>query len=394
MLRFRGGVHPDEHKYTAKSEIVDITPPPFVSIPLYGDNPVIEEGDWVSVGDTLTAKFRSHSSVSGRVAEISAGKVLIESDGYMTKSIAVRPFTKKLTDATSEELAHHISKLGIVSESAFLSDIINNKSEKASILLVSCGETEPFLCAEHRVISEFAREVVFGAKILMKAMNLKKIVFTLANNQRKPYKQLKALTANLPYVRIERHSLKYPADRKEILIRSYVAAHLSEAGELCRDSFVYVRPSVLTAVFDGFRTGSPAVSQIITVDGDKILNPGNIRVPIGCEIDHVLKETYGNIDENTHLISGGPISGSPIKTDDVVIKGMCAVIALGKKYTSYSKMECISCTSCHKVCPAGLYPMRFNEGNFEGIEDCIKCGSCSYVCPSKLDFRVEKEDSV
>ena len=114
MLRFKGGIHPDEHKYTAKSKIVDIAPPSTVSIPLYGRRAVISEGDWVSVGDPLTSDHASHSSVSGRIIEISKGRVVIESDGCMTRSISVRPYTKKLTDASSEDLSRHLFKLGIM----------------------------------------------------------------------------------------------------------------------------------------------------------------------------------------------------------------------------------------------------------------------------------------
>lgn len=393
MLRFKGGIHPDEHKYTAKSKIVDIAPPSYVSIPLYGKKPVISEGDWVSVGDPVAAEYCSHSSISGKVAKIAGDRVIIESDGYMTRSVAVRPFTKKLTDAAEEDLSRHINKLGIISEGEFLADIIKNKSEKSSILLISCGETEPFLCAENRVTEEYTREVVFGAKILMKTMRLKKIVFTLSVSQKKAYKMLHQLTSKLPYVQLERHSMKYPADKKEILMRSYVAAHLSQASSLSRDSFIYMRPSVCAQVFEGFKTGTPAVSRVITVDGDMILKPANLRVPIGCSIEWVLEKTYAKTEEKIQLINGGPISGIPLDKNSYIEKNTKSVIALGKKYTSFKKRECISCTSCHKVCPVGLYPMRFNEGNYEGASKCIGCGSCSYVCPSKLDFTVGTEET-
>lgn len=391
MLRFKGGIHPDEHKYTAKSKIVDITPPSIVSIPLYGKKPVISQGDWVSVGDPLTFDHSSHASISGRVAEISDDRVVIESDDNMTKSIAVRPFTKKLTDASADDLSQHIFKLGIINEGEFLSDIIKSKSEKASILIISCGETEPFLCAEHRCVTENAREVLFGSKILMKALGLKKIVFTFSANQRKQIRAFKKMTFNLPYVSIERHSTKYPADRKEILLRSYIVAHLSQSSNLCRDSFVYVRPSVCAAVFEGFKSGTPAVTKTITVDGDKVLKPTTLRVPIGTSIKYVLEKTYANLDEHSKLINGGPISGSQISFDGYVENNTKSLIALGKKYTSYTIGECIYCDSCHKVCPEGLYPMIFNEGKLHGASKCISCGSCSYVCPAKLDFSVEKE---
>ena len=392
MLRFKGGIHPDEHKYTAKSKIVDITPPSTVFIPLYGKKTVVSVGDWISVGDPLTFDYSVHSSVSGRIAEITGDIAIIESDGYMTKSIAVRPFTKKLTDSTPEELSRHIFKLGIMNEGTFLSEIIKNKSEKASILMVSCGETEPFLCTEHRCITETAREVLFGAKILMKALCLKKIVFTFSVNQRKQINALKKLTKTLTYVSVECHSTKYPADRKEILLRSYILAHLSQASALCRDSFVYIRPTTCAAVFEGFKTGLPAVTQVITVDGDKALKPSTLRVPIGTEIKYVLDKTYTTLDDHTQLLNGGPISGTPISADGYVEKSTKALIALGKKYTTYTVGECIYCDSCHKVCPEGLYPMLFNQGDTNGFDKCIKCGSCSYVCPAKLDFSVDVED--
>lgn len=390
MLRFKGGIHPDEHNYTAKSEIIDITPPSFVSISLCGQKPIVAVGDWISVGDPLCENNRAHSSVSGKITEIKNNRVIIESDGYMTKSIALRPFSKKLTDATKEDLISHISRLGIESEGMPLIEIMNNNAE-GKILLVSCSENEPFLCSEHRIALEYTKELLLGSKILMKAMSLKKIVFTVNKNYRELYKKLRAVTAALPYADVEKHSSKHPADKKEILIRSYAAAHIKEAVHLSRESFVYCRPSVCTAVFEGFRYGTPIVNRVITVDGDCILKPANFRVPIGCSIEHVLKESSAVCNEKTVLICGGPITGCVVAPDSYVEKSDHGLIALGDKYTSHKVLSCISCGSCHKVCPVGLYPMRFLEGNTEGLTKCIKCGSCSYACPAKLEFNLEGE---
>ena len=86
-----------------------------------GDVPCVSVGDKVLMGQpicTEDSKIMLHSSVSGEVSEIkyndgNAVSVVINNDGNDTLAPTVKPFGKKLTETTPDEIVAIINNAGI-----------------------------------------------------------------------------------------------------------------------------------------------------------------------------------------------------------------------------------------------------------------------------------------
>ena len=153
MLTFKGGIKPIAHKYTKKSESVLLPSPSYVKIHVSSGSVCVNVGDQVKIGDRLSSDNKSHASVSGTVKEIEHSFVTIENDNKNDISDKIRPFHKRLSDAEYDDIINYIRRKGIYFDGEFLAQKIEKAKDKAKILIVSCGETAPFLCSSYRILA-------------------------------------------------------------------------------------------------------------------------------------------------------------------------------------------------------------------------------------------------
>ena len=129
------------------------------------------------------------------------------------------------------------------------------------------------------------------------------------------------------------------------------------------------------------------------MDGSAIVQPQNIRVPIGTEIDYILKACGGFREAPEKIVCGGPMMGMAIvDTHHPILKSNNALLAFTKNDMSLkTETDCIRCGRCAKACPLSLMPTlihRFavardaKKLEHAGAMVCMECGSCAYSCPA------------
>ena len=133
-----------------------------------------------------------------------------------------------------------------------------------------------------------------------------------------------------------------------------------------------------------------------TVEGDAIVKPQNVEVPIGTLYRDVI-EACGGIKPDVELgkiIFGGPMMGGAAPSADFpVLKQNNGLLLFSKKTADLPEASaCIRCGRCIDACPMGLEPVvvaeAFNNKDFDTLKArcvdlCVACGSCSYACPAK-----------
>jgi electron transport complex protein RnfC len=145
---------------------------------------------------------------------------------------------------------------------------------------------------------------------------------------------------------------------------------------------------------DALRWRKPLLDRVVTVTGDGVPTPRNLRVPLGTLLSHLVQACGGLEDGVTRVIAGGPMMGRALPRLDLpVVKGLNGLVLLkghGPLEDGYG--PCIACARCLEACPLGLEPdqvsVRVEAGHTLesapfGALDCYECGSCSYVCPSE-----------
>ncbi|MFA6948984.1 MAG: electron transport complex subunit RsxC [Eubacteriales bacterium] len=414
-LTFKGGVHMDEHKNTRRSQVAAMTPPDEVIIPMSQHigapcTPVVAVGDKVDraqiigeVGGGLGCPV--HSSISGTVKAIADSLmpngmriscVRIQSDGEMRLSPDIKPFAKRLSDTSSDEIIDIIRKAGIsgMGGAAFPTYAkIQSGIGKAERLIINCAECEPYITANHRLLLENPASVINGAKILLKAFGLRKAEIAVEDNKRDAIDKLEELTADTELIEIKTLRTKYPQGDERQLIYALTGRELP-AGKLPADlGCVIFNAETASAIFNAFAKGMPLIERIVTVDGDCIKRPMNVLAPIGTKISSLIDFCGGLIAEPKKIINGGPMMGAAQWDPDAPItKGTSAILVFSAKACAAYEQPpvCIHCGKCLTVCQMHLMPTKLAMFSAAGRLDlceqydamsCVECGACTYICP-------------
>lgn len=406
-------------KNTKNSPITEFPAPKTVSIPMQQHigapaTPLVAKGDAVCVGQVI-GRFDSglscpvHATVSGIVKDIEMrpsytgyGKtahIVIENDFLNTVDPSIKPYSGKLQDATTEEIIEIVKNAGIsgMGGAAFPTYAkISSAIGKAKDIVVNCAECEPYITANHRLMLEEPERIIGGTEILLKALGLEKAILAVEDNKKDAAEVLREMTAGDSRFEVVVLKTKYPQGDERQLIYAIKGIELP-AGKLPADvGCVIFNAETCAAVHTAFTTGMPLVSRIVTVDGDAINEPKNIRVPLGTSYEDVF-EFCGGVKENvSRIITGGPMMGSSQwDYNAVVMKNTSAILVLSDEdnHNVLENAACIHCGKCVSVCPMHLMPnylAAFSKAdNTEmcekfGIMSCVECGCCTYTCPGRV----------
>lgn len=414
-LTFRGGIHIEEHKNAHKHKTEAFPAPASVNIPLSQHigapaKPLVKVGETVDKGQMIANNESGlscpvHASVSGKVTAIEQGFlqngvktdfITIENDFSGRLHESVVPFSKKISETSTEEIIAKIKDAGISGMGgatfptyAKLQSAVN----KVTTLIVNCAECEPFITANHRLMLENPELIINGMKILLKALGLRSGIIAIEDNKLNAADTMTAAAAKSRMVQIKILKTKYPQGDERQLIYAITGRELP-AGKLPADyGCIVFNAETCAAVCNAFVTGMPLVERMVTVDGDCVKTPKNLRVPIGTPVSALL-EFCGLKREPVKIISGGPMMGLAVFNPDApVAKGTSAILAFSARMVDKTTAACIHCGKCVSACPMSLMPLYLamfsKKEDLESCEkydvfSCVECGCCTYICPAAV----------
>ncbi|ALA94138.1 electron transport complex, RnfABCDGE type, C subunit [Porphyromonas gingivalis AJW4] len=426
MLRtFRiGGIHPPENKLSAGKPVEVLPIPSQVVIPL-GQHigapatATVKKGDEVKVGTIIAqaggfVSANIHSSVSGKVLKIDN---VYDSSGYPKPAVFISvegdeweegidrsPAIVKECNLDAKEIVAKISAAGIVGlgGATFPTHVKLSPppGNKAEILIINAVECEPYLTSDHVLMLEHGEEIMIGVSILMKAIQVNKVVIGVENNKKDAIAHLTKLATAYPGIEVMPLKVQYPQGGEKQLIDAVIRKQVKSGALPISTGAVVQNVGTVFAVYEAVQKNKPLVERIVTVTGKKLSRPSNLLVRIGTPIAALI-EAAGGLPENTgKIIGGGPMMGRALLSPDVpVTKGSSGVLILDREEAVRKPMrDCIRCAKCVGVCPMGLNPaflMRdtlyksWETAEKGNVVDCIECGSCSFTCPANrplLDY--------
>jgi len=410
---YYGGVHPTESiGATEHLACVRFPEPKTVVIPLSMHagapaNPIVQVGDTVQVGQKIgeAAAFISapvHASVSGTVVAIedrphatrgTCLSVVIESDGLNTLHESVKP-NKPLEELTPDEIVEIVREAGIVGMGgAGFPTAVKLKPNKPieAVLLNGC-ECEPLLTADHRLLLEYADEVLYGLKAIVKAVGAPKGVIVIEDNKPDAIALFESKTADMDNIEIVTAKTKYPQGAEKMLIKRVMGRMVPSGGLPADVGAVVCNVSTAKAISDAIQLGMPLVERIVCVTGHHIAKPGNFIAKIGTNSKDLVDYCGGINSSDATVKAGGPMMGFIQEDLNVpIMKGSNGFIAVPTEHAD--PMECIKCGRCVDVCPMELTPLYFAKYAGTGdwaackerrIMDCMECRCCEYICSSKI----------
>lgn len=416
-LTFSGGIHVDGFKSTKNIPIETMPAPEFVALALQQhigapDKPTVQKGDYVKMGQVIARNDNAlscpvHSSVSGTVERIEtrnsyagSGKtdfIIIKNDGEYTLCDTIKPLEKDVTELTCEEVVDMVREAGIsgMGGATFPAYAkIQSAKGKATEIIVNCAECEPFITANHRLLLENAMDVICGVKILLIALGINKATFAIEDNKINAAKVLEELCGNDDTLQVKVLKTKYPQGGERQLI--YALNHVEiPTGKLPSDvGCVVFNVETCYAIYRAVMEGMPLISRTVTIDGDCINQPKNLRIPLGTSYKDIIEYCGGTKENLSKLINGGPMMGfCQWDLEATVTKGTSALLFLSDKFEKKTAPECIHCGRCAGCCPMRLQPLYLalfaKKNNLEkcldyNIMSCMECGCCAFTCPANV----------
>lgn len=284
---------------------------------------------------------------------------------------------------------------------------------KARVLILNGCESEPLITADHRVMAEEPEAVICGARYLLDLLGAERCVIAVESNK---LDAIEGLQDRLPLrggpVRVKTLKAKYPQGMERPLVYTVTGVELAPGQSPLDAGAVVVGVSAAAAVFHGLEEGLPLLDRVVTVAGSDVARPQNLRVPLGAELNDLLRACEGCKEAPRAFLVGGPMTGrEPERLDLPVTAETNALLALGPKETWGTRPNavCLRCGRCVQACPMRLMPLYFHLYQERTdmlrayhIETCLECGTCAYVCPAHIPLtrqirqgkrRLEKEDA-
>lgn len=248
------------------------------------------------------------------------------------------------------------------------------------LLVADAIDDEPYISSQINPLLKNQELAATGLTLAQRACGAAQAMFAV-------YKNLTDLDIRIPHrigaFDVERIRGRYPAefqasqhyeeDDGVLVIGAGALLHLARAVLFCR----------------------PQTTAFITVAGNCIGTPTNLEVSLGMTVSQVL-ERCGLIDEPNRVVIGGSMTGiSVMDTDNTLITPTTRAVLAFRQDVRTRGFECIGCSRCVHVCPAGLNPFYLYRniiyGRFAMFDafdgrDCFNCGTCSYMCPAKLNL--------
>jgi len=411
---YYGGVHPSENKEFSEHLALEKFPDPKTVVIHMSQhlgapaNPIVEVGDVVKVGQKIgeAAGFISapvHSSVSGTVVAVEPRMhatrgcemtaVVIESDGKNELHESVKP-NKPLDELIPDEIIEIIREAGIVGMggAGFPTCVKLKPAKPVDTILLNGCECEPMLTADHRVLLEYADDIIFGLKAVLKTTGAEKGLIVIEDNKPDAIALMEEKVASCDNIEVFVARTKYPQGAEKTLIKRVTGRVVPSGGLPADVGCVVSNISTVKAISDAIQKGMPLIERVATVTGPKIRKPGNFLVKIGTNVKELIDYCGGVTDEDVLLKMGGPMMGFALSDTNVpMMKGSNGIIAIETDETQ--EVSCIKCGRCVDVCPMELSPLYFakfaDEENWQGMKDknvmdCVECRCCEFICSSKI----------
>lgn len=290
---------------------------------------------------------------------------------------------------------------------------------KAEYLLINGMECEPMLRTDRYLMINRADEIVSAAAIMGEHLGASEIIIGIKDHYREEREALeRAVKGSSCSVRVQGVSNSYPAGDEHVVVYELTGRRVPPGGIPVDVGCVVDNVGTVLAVYEAIK-GLPVTDKYLTVAGE-VENPVIVKAPIGTPVSECLKLAGGTKEEDTFLISGGPMMGKPLKSsrgeEDYVTKTTSGILAFKKD--SYMALEaqpaelrrkeaskyCIQCSYCTMLCPRNLlgHPLEPHkimrlfalgeEANVLTHADtvmsaalCSQCGVCGeYACPMGL----------
>ena len=421
LCTFKGGVHPYDGKELSKDKpIRDYLPKGDLVYPLSQHigapaKPVVAVGDEVLKGQMIAEAggFVSapiYASASGKIKAIEPRRtvvgdmvnaIILENDGEF-KEVEYQA-VDDVSALSKEEIMKRIQDAGVVGMggAGFPTHVklSPKEPEKIDYIIANCAECEPYLTADYRRMVEEPEKLIEGMRIILSMFDNAKGIFGVEDNKPDCIAKLRELVKDEPRMEVKALKTKYPQGSERQLIYAATGRAINSTMLPADAGCIVDNVDTIVAIYHAVKFGMPLIQRIVTITGDAVTEPQNLRVNIGTSFAELLEAAGGTKVQPKKVIAGGPMMGfAMFDLNCPTTKTTGGLFLLAKDDVEEAEAQetaCINCGRCVAACPSRMVPSRladFAEQHrpemfeaWHGME-CMECGSCSYTCPAKRNL--------
>ena len=428
---FHGGIHPPEMKQqTCHIPLRRLPLADYYILPLQQHigtegELLVKAGQPILKGQPLTCgngkALPIHAPTSGTVKDIafyttahpsglSEHAVFIQADGE--DRWCERLTCENYTAIPPLELIDKIEQAGIagLGGAGFPAGLkLNGGLNRVEILIINAAECEPYITADDRLMQEHAEEIIEGINILRHILNPTMTLIGIEDNKPEAIETLHQALKNYPDIVLRIIPTKYPSGGARQLTKILTGREVPYGKHSSSIGVLMHNVGTVFAIKRAIIHGEPLIERVTTLTGENIQQPGNVWLPLGTPVQHILKHCGAKLtDKQNTVIMGGPLMGFTLPDLNVPIIKItnCILMPSAQEMTLNSQEQnCIRCGKCAEACPVSLLPQQlywFSRGKEHQkaqeykLFDCIECGACAYVCPSNIPlvqyYRQEKAE--
>lgn len=287
-------------------------------------------------------------------------------------------------------------------------------SEKADTVILNCAECEPLFRLHRQLLRRFSFEIISTLDTIRECLGADCFYIGMKKGYQSTAEAVERDIASFKHGKVKYLHEVYPAGDEIILIHDTTGRTVPAGGLPIDVGVIVFNVETVLNIYYALK-GEKVVNKYVTVGG-AVKNPQTFCVPIGTPLTHLVKLAGGATEDNTVLLSGGPMTGNIARTGETVTKTTNGVLVLPEDNPVIMKRKanvnilkrrtmsaCCHCRMCTDMCPRYLlgYPIephRFMRGvknddptdteGFLNTQYCSQCGICEMVsCKQGLNPR-------
>jgi len=370
-------------------------------------------GQFVKVGEIIGTRKGAffeqpmHATVSGEVVGNEkhidqSGKVvdclIVKNDKkYTMHASIIERSDEEINQLTKQDFIKIVKDAGLVGlgGSAFPTYIKLETKDTIDVVIANGVECEPNLISDYGLMMTDPRSVIEGLIYAMKASGAKKGVIAIKKKYTVIEERLNfCLNSFSNYdIKIVKVGNYYPQGWELAMIKNALGIKIPQGELLSKYGVLNFNVSTLQSIYNAVKKRLPVLERLFTISGDGIHNK-NFRARIGTLVTELINLAggYKNPEQPKVMILGGPMMGTNIMRDDVVMTHTTTSLIVMND-NPIKEEACVHCASCVYSCPVEIQPVQIMNAykvkdkemlRTLEVNKCIECGLCSYVCPSKI----------
>ena len=287
-------------------------------------------------------------------------------------------------------------------------------SDKAEMIILNCAECEPLFTLHRQLLEHYSFEIISTLDKMCQSIGAKEFHIATKRGYKAAAQAVERDIAAFKNGKIDYLHEVYPAGDEIVLIHDAVGRVVPAGGLPIDVGVIVYNVETVLNIYHAFN-GEKVTHKYVTVGG-AVKNPQTYRVPLGTPLTYLVELAGGVTEENTVILSGGPMTGKLAGETETVTKTTNGILVLPEDspvimsrrqnvrvLKRRTMSACCQCQMCTDMCPRHMlgYPIephRFMRGvksddatdtqAYLNTQYCSQCGLCEMVaCKQGLNPR-------